>query len=268
MPPLTPGVRAVIWANAAVFLGLFLLYVLPATRGFAFGVQEWLGISPELWLRGIPPVWQLVTWGFLHSFTDPTHILFNMLFLYFLGTMLEGIIGTRRFLAVYLSGVLVSGIATLGVGMSAALLSSGGAAPTTIGASGAVFCIVVAMAALRPKTRVIFILFPITLRTLAILYVGLNVFDLLLQFSGGAGSNVAYLAHVTGAGWGWILVKTGWIWRDPVAGLEERRRRVEERRGAQEDLQVDELLAKISREGIHSLTARERSFLKRVSKRR
>ena len=275
MPPLTRAVKLILIANAAVFLVSLLFYVPAGTREMAFAFQRVFGISPGQWIAWFPflPVWQIFTWGFLHSIDQPTHILFNMLFLYFLGTMLEGIIGSRRFLVTYVSALLVSGAATLLVGLffgqSEALVNAGlpleGQYPTTLGASGAVFAVVVAMAVLRPTTRVIFIIFPITLRTLAIIYVGLNAYSMVLQFTG-ANSNVAYLAHLTGAAWGYALVKRGWIWRDPFESLEAWRVRNREKNAVADEELLDQLLKKINREGIHSLSAREKAFLKRASK--
>ena len=262
-------VRRLIIANAVVFGAIFLLY-LATNREVVHSVQEWFGITPGLWVEWLPlvPVWQLFTWGFLHSLEDPFHLLGNMLFLYFLGTMLEGLVGSRRFLVTFASGLLVAGIATLLVGF----LTVGDQAPgryvTTLGASGAVLCIVVAMAVLRPDTRLIFIIFPITLRTLAIAYVGLNLFYFLLQIKGAGGDNVAYLAHLVGAGWGFLLAKRGWIWKDPLEKVEEWREDRDQARAADDERRVDDLLAKINREGIQSLTSRERAFLKRASKKR
>ena len=263
MPPLTPMVKALVIANAVVFLATFAVFIVPSGESYAAGFQRLFGMNPVAWRDWFPlmPVWQLLTWGFLHHVTDITHILFNMLFLYFLGTMLEGIIGSRRFLATYVGALLFSGVVTLAVGLIA------GDTLPTVGASGAVFCVVVAMATLRPNARIIFFIFPITLRTLAILYVGMNVFQMLLQLKG-ATSNVAYSAHLAGAAWGFWVVRKGWIWSDPLQRLADRRadRRVERER--EDDLKIDEILAKISREGINSLSLREKAFLKRSSKRR
>lgn len=274
MPSLTPGVRRILIATGVVFALQVLLYVTSPEAGA--GLMRWGGITPGLWADRpwLPPFWQLFTWGFLHSVVDPFHILKNMLFLYFLGTMLEGIVGTRRFLVAYFTSLLFSGVCTLVVGLLTlptpdpelgGLLA--GLDPRyrpTIGASGAVFAIVVAMAVLRPTMRVIFILFPLTLRTLAILFVAIELYSELI----GSSANVAHLAHLSGAAWGFLLVKRNWIWRDPVADLEGWRQRQGERRQAEDELQLDELLEKINRHGIHSLSSRERAFLKRVSKRR
>ena len=74
--------------------------------------------------------WRLVTGGFLHSPTSPLHILFNMYVLYWLGTMLEPVLGRARFLGLYFASLLA--------GSFGALLLTEASRPT-VGASGAVF---------------------------------------------------------------------------------------------------------------------------------
>ncbi|MEW6072340.1 MAG: rhomboid family intramembrane serine protease [Planctomycetota bacterium] len=266
MPSWTRAVRAIVLANGIVFAALFVTFLaLPAgtDRETIAAIDGLLGLQAARWVAWFPflPVWQLGTWAFVHSVYGIWHILGNMLFLFFLGTMLEELIGTRRFLAAYFSAILVSGLATLATGF---FLHP---EIPTVGASGAVLCVVVAMAALRPHVRVIFILFPITLRTLAILYVALDLFGLLLSLKG-AGTNVAHFAHLSGAAWGFLLARQGWIWRDPVQVVGEWRAGREAERARDDEARLDELLAKINRGGIGSLSAGERAFLKRVSKRR
>jgi membrane associated rhomboid family serine protease len=74
--------------------------------------------------------WRLITGGFLHSPTNPLHILFNMYALYWLGMMLEPVLGHVRFVALYLAALLA--------GSFGALITSSATTPT-VGASGAVF---------------------------------------------------------------------------------------------------------------------------------
>jgi hypothetical protein len=136
-----------------------------------------------------------------------------------------------------------------------------------LGASGGVLAIVCGVATLHPRTQIIFILFPMTLKTLALIYVGIDVLRVIQELKGGV-NGVASFAHLSGALFGFLAVRRRWIWRDPVQAVEDwRERRDEGRRVAEED-RLDELLAKINREGIHSLSGSEREFLKRASKRR
>jgi membrane associated rhomboid family serine protease len=258
MPALTPVVKKLIIANVALFVLTFLLPVNAASW-----VLNVFGLQPALWREWFPlvPFWQLASYGFLHDLHSLFHVLMNMLFLYFLGTMLEGIVGSRRFFVAFMSALVIAGIVTAGLGLIA------NETRPTIGASGGVLAVVVATACLRPQTRVIFLLFPITLKTLAWIYVAVDLFGVLSALKG-VDTGVANLAHLTGAGWGYLLVKRGWIWRDPMQELETRREtQVREREVADEE-RIDQLLDKINREGIHSLSNREKAFLKRASKRR
>ena len=262
-PSLTPAVRGLIVANVAVFLVLFLLSLPDATRGFVESVHKWLAIRPAAWQEYFPfvPLWQLVTWGFLHSLTSPSHILLNMLGVYFLGTLLEGLVGSSRFLWTYFCSLVIAGVATLAMGLAVDPQT------ITLGASGAVMCIVVATAVLQPQTQIVFLVFPMTLRTFAILWVGIDVFYFLLQARTGL-SNVAHLAHLTGAWWGFVVARRGWIWSDPLESLRRRREGFAAQREQSDQERLDELLEKIHTEGIHALSGREKAFLQRVSKRK
>ena len=264
MPSMTPVVKALIIANVGVSLVLWLFF----SQGMSIGdggylrpIQETLAISPDAWRDWFPllPLWQLVTYGFLHG--DLFHLLGNMLFLYFLGTMLEGIVGSRRFAVLYGAALVVAGAAQL----LFALLFTNSA--LVLGASGAVLAVVCATATLRPQTQIIFIIVPMTLKTLAILFVAMDVFRVLMELKG-AGGNVAALAHLSGAAVGFLAVRRGWIWKDPVEHFDRWRERLEDEKREDDAERLDELLEKINRHGISSLSGRERAFLKRVSKRR
>jgi len=259
-PRVTPVVKALLSANIAIFLVQWLLLDGLLPRAFEF-TSDAFALNPRQWVEHFPlvPLWQLLSYGFLHG--SPMHLLQNMLFLFFLGTMLEGELGARRFVVFYALAVAFAGFCQLGLG-----LGLGQSAPI-VGASGGLLAVVCAMATLRPTTRLIFILVPVTLKTVALIYVALDLFGALMQMKGADGG-VAHFAHLSGALFGFVAVKRGWVWRDPVQEVEGwRERRVEAQEATDEQL-LDELLVKIQREGIHTLSARERDFLKRVSGRR
>jgi hypothetical protein len=116
---------------------------------------------------------------------------------------------------------------------------------------------------LRPEALVIFILFPMRLKTLALILVGIDVVRLL---TGGGGT--AYLVHLAGAAMGFSAAKLRWIWIDPLEKLEEQRAAAVQR-GAEDDARrLDQLLAQIHQRGIGSLSKSERDFLKRMSSRK
>lgn len=259
-PSVTPVVKALLVANIGIFLVQWLLLDGFFPRAFD-ATMEYLALNPRQWIGHLPlvPLWQLVTYGFLHG--GVSHLLQNMLFLFFLGTMLEQELGSRRFLVFYLTALPFAGFCQLGLGFGL-----GQTAPI-VGASGALLAVVVAMATLRPNVRIVFILVPLTLRTLALIYVAIDLFGALMELKGADGG-VARFAHLSGALFGYVAARRGWLWRDPVQELEHWRERRVEAQEASDEQHLDELLVKIKREGIHALSPRERDFLKRVSSRR
>lgn len=257
-PSLTQVVRWLIWSNVGVFLALLVAKL--AAPELEHGLRSRVWLDPVAWREGFPlvPVWQLVTYGFVHSASDPFHILFNMLGLYFFGTMLERAIGPQRFLVLYGVALGFGGLVHLG-----AAFGFGWDVPV-VGASGGVLAVIVAAAVLRPNERVIFIVFPLTLKILAMIMVGLDLFGLLTQTSG----TKAVLVHLAGASWGFAALKFGWIWADPAARWQERQeRKVVEQRQTDEE-RLDKLLQQIHEKGMTSLSERDREFLRRMSSRR
>ena len=259
MPSLTPVAKLLLIVNAAIWFVLFF-----ASRfggvGFVNGFTEVFAVFPGLWGDWAPlfPIWQVVTYGFVHI--EPMHLLYNALGIYFFGTMLEGVLGSRRFLATYLAAVGFSGLCVLLFG----LLTS--PAAVTLGASGGVLAIVVAMAVLRPQTPVIFLIFPMTLKVMAMIFVGIDVLRA-IDSLGGAVSNVSWMAHLSGAAFGFVAARKGWIYRDPLEAVESWKEERDQTKRVRDDERLDDLLAKINREGLQSLSPSEKAFLKRVSKR-
>jgi len=259
LPRMPPALKALLIANAALFLVCFLLPE-PAYDW----VMNWLAIAPGTW-RGLAPfvpLWQLLSYGFLHSVTNPSHILFNMLTLYMFGLMLEQELGARRFLILYFVAQVLGGVSYLVIA-----LASGSSVPL-LGASGGCFGVMVAAAALWPRRGAIMIIFPLTLRTLALIFVGLEVFSLLVILKGAPSDGVAHVTHLAGALYGYAAVRLGWIRWDPVRALNERRVTKAVEDAAADEQRMDQLLEKIHREGMASLSRSEREFLKRVSSRR
>jgi len=262
LPQLTRATRALLIANTAVLVLSFVVFL--ASPASWASIQRKLGLLPEAWREGWPllPVWQVLTYGFLHSVTDVFHLLLNMLTLYFFGTMLEEAVGTRRFLVFYLSAEVVGALFFLVPGILA-----GGEVPA-VGASGAVLGVMVAMATLRPRQRVLFIFVPVTLSFLALLFFGITLFQAALQWKGDGGGGTAHLVHLGGIVYGFVAVKLGWIFADPISTLQRSRAAREIERRAGDEARMDQLLDKINREGMSSLSKSEREFLKRVSSRR
>lgn len=268
LPHWTPMVRRLILINAGLFLASFALYLVREDWLEALLLQ--LGLDSARFDGSTwPPLWQLFTYGFLHSVTQITHVLFNMLTLFFFGTQLEERYGSGSLLFHYLAAQLCGALLFL---ISTWFL---GAQPLLIGASGACYGVMFAVATLFPGRQVIFILFPMTLRTLAFVLLGMTVFMGLLDLKHGVSGGVSHATHLGGLAYGWLAARKGWLEFDPRARLERRRtvraaeQAVQEQLRSEADaMRMDQLLEKIHREGMARLSADEREFLRRMSQRR
>lgn len=214
-------------------------------------------------------VWQFVTYMFLHG--SFMHILMNMLGLFFLGSELEHALGSKRFLHLYLGCGVLGGLGWL--------LLGGGSGATCVGASGAVFGIIGAFAALFPDRKItllVFFVLPVTTsaRTLAII---IGVASLLMLRLGGGG--VAHAAHLAGGLAGYLYGRqiaasvprgrtgvSGWSVSNLRAWFRRRRYTVVPGTAVPIDwAQVDGILDKVRLQGINSLSASEKSLLDRAS---
>jgi membrane associated rhomboid family serine protease len=258
-PPLPRAVKWLLLANSAVFLVSF---VLPESA-YAW-VARWLMLDPHTWRETAPlyPAWQLLSYGFLHDISGLGHILMNMLVLYMFGSMLESELGARRFLITYFAAQVLGGALFLGVALAT------GSESRLLGASGGCFGVMVAAAALWPNAPVILYFIPLRLRTLALIFVGIEAFSLLVILKGSPSDGVAHITHLGGAIYGFVAVRTGLVRWDPVRALAEHRVAKAVEGAAEDEQRMDQLLEKIHREGMASLTRGEREFLKRVSSRR
>ncbi len=118
-------------------------------------------------------IWQIVTYAFLHSTDNITHLLFNMLGLWMFGTEIERYVGPRRLLACYFASVVTAALSQLFI----PTLFSALPAPT-IGPSGGVFGLLLAYAFLFPKRKVIPLFPPIPMPAwlFATIYAGIELF--------------------------------------------------------------------------------------------
>jgi membrane associated rhomboid family serine protease len=146
--------------------------------------------------------WQIVTYSFLHSTDNITHLLFNMLGLWMFGAEIERYVGPRRLLACYFASVVTAALSQLFI----PTLFGAPPAPT-IGASGGVFGLLLAYAFLFPKRKVIPLIPPIPMPAwlFATFYAGVELF---LGVTGTL-SGVAHFAHLGGMV-GSALVITQW----------------------------------------------------------
>ncbi|MDP1994439.1 MAG: rhomboid family intramembrane serine protease, partial [Ignavibacteria bacterium] len=133
-------------------------------------------------------IWQLITYQFLHG--GFSHILFNMFALWMFGAEIENTYGSKKFLIYYLACGIGAGL--LHLFLSPVLT---GALAPTIGASGAIYGVMIAFAMFFPD-RLIFLYFFIPVKAKYFIAF-MIVFEFLAVDS--VGSGVAHLAHLGGA---------------------------------------------------------------------
>lgn len=184
----------------------------PATRALlganivGFVLQYLVGLdSLALWPLGSPQFppysygfqpWQLVTYAFLHG--SFAHIAFNMLALYMFGSVIERLLGGRRFWLYYFACVLGAGLTQL---LFTRLMQ--GSSPT-VGASGGIFGLLLAYGLAFPHNRVMLLFPPIPMPA----WLLVTLYGLMELYLGATGSRdgVAHFAHLGGAAAGFLLI--------------------------------------------------------------
>lgn len=252
---MTPWVIRLLVANGVVYF---------ITAPFMNAVFQQFGWIPAL---GLYRPWTIITYQFLHA--NFWHLLFNMIGLFFFGPRLEARIGGKHFLGMYLISGTVGG-----------LLSFITPYAVIVGASGAVFGVLLGFARYWPDERIyIWGVLPVRARVLVI---ALAVFSIWAGF-GGAGGSVAHFAHLGGFVGGWIYLKL----LERQSGARKFQKKVRQaqridtaatgrdlerwRRIDRSDLhplnreEYERILGKAEAVGVRSLSDQERAFMERVS---
>jgi len=150
-------------------------------------------------------IFQTLTYAFAHSMSEFTHILFNMLVLFFFGRDVERVLGRGEFLRFYLLAAIFGGL----VWCTIALLS-GNTGGQVVGASGAIAAVVILFCFKFPHRQVLlFFVIPMPAWVLGVLFIGLDLAGTFGHDVSGM-KNVAYSVHLAGAAFGIIYVQAGW----------------------------------------------------------
>jgi len=188
--PLSPAVKLLLITNVVAWV---LNLIVPS-------MTMYLGLSPQEVFTGFA-FWQPFTYMFLHDIRGFSHILFNMLSLWMFGTELERRWGTRFFTKYY----FVTGVGAALTTLLVALVSDSAYYSLTVGASGAIYGLLIAWAMYFPhRTIYFYFLFPIPARVFVAI-VGAIAF---LSSLGGPGGGIAHIAHLGGLVVGYIYLKT------------------------------------------------------------
>jgi membrane associated rhomboid family serine protease len=263
---MTPWVARLLFANFAAYL------VIP--RGSALYANLLL-IPADVLARP----WTPITYMFLHG--DFWHILFNMIVLFFFGPRLEATLGSRKFLGLY----FVSGL-------TAALFAGLTPHARVVGASGAIYGLMIAYAGIWPRDRIyIWGILPVEARWMMIflaVWAAIGTAPLVASVFGFTGlqvpsGNVAHHAHLGGFVGGWLYMR--WLGKHTGAAKFKKKAEPAEKRGWLHDRDAvqrwaqidrdslhpvnqeayDEIMRKLSIGGAGALSDRERAFLERFA---
>ena len=270
------AVVTLILLNAAVWVADSLLGGDAHRHGISNLLAARVGTLTHPWLW-----WQFLTYAFVHDPDHFSHILFNMLVLWFLGRDVEELYGRWEFLRLYLVLAVVGGVAWAAVNLflaapAARAVDFGPHGLRVIGASGAVTGIVILYALNFPRRTLLFMfVLPMPAWVLGVMVVLFDIFGA-MQREG----NVASSVHLAGAAFAVLYFQQRWNFGDAAAGTlrlalvplprppadpspRARRRAV---RARAREKEVDRILEKIHREGEGSLTRKERRILETASR--
>ncbi len=242
----------------------------------------------------IPPVigeylsrpWTLITYMFAHSRWDIFHILFNMLVFYWFGRLFVEYLGSDKLVALYVLGGLAGGVLYLLMFNTVPYYIERSGFPGMVGASAAVYAIVVATAALLPNYTFFLLFFgPVRIKYIAGFYV---VISFLGTTQANAGGNIAHLGGAligfiylkqlqAGINWGgWITATLDWFQdlfkSKPKVKVTYRseekvmKKPVKVTASKSSQAEIDAILDKISDRGYESLTKEEKEKLFNASK--
>jgi membrane associated rhomboid family serine protease len=252
-------VEKIIYINVALFL------IMLFAKSF---VGSWFTLASSFHVFTSKP-WTIFTYGFFHS--NFPHILFNLIFLYYIGNLFLNFFTIKQFLNYYFLGILFGGIAFL-------ILSPGG---TLIGASAGLMSVLVGIATKIPAYEIRFNLIGgVKLWIIAAIYIGISIIGLESSNSGGN------MAHLGGALLGFIYTKQlekgndigksfGSIIdfftnlfkpkeKNPLRTVHKKsniKRKPTVKETSVKQKQIDSILDKISKSGYESLNKEEKDFL-------
>ncbi len=267
------------WASTAVgtiiLLNIGCWFLQLVTKADSTVLQAMCSTGNSIFGGGFPELWRIVTACFVHSQDSIFHIAFNMLGIWFFGREIERMYGKKEFWIFYLfSGaiaVLVESFVQYQKGGFAGQIP-------IVGASGGVTAVVVLCTLFFPRRPVFF---NIPLWAIC----GFFVLKDLIAAVGPGDGNIAHMAHLSGAGWAVLykLYDLRWSRLSPWSSKGRRNKSRQKSGGSlwgtkkqkiekpripdAVSRRVDELLEKISRDGMGGLSDEEREFLVENSRR-
>lgn len=269
-----------IYINLGVFLLIRIANVFYFLAGAPFPFIDWLALPADFGTLATRP-WTLITYMFLHF--DFLHILFNLLWLFWMGQIFLGYFDQGKLITIYLLGGITGGLFYVTGYNSFPVFSQIVSDSRLLGASASVIAIVTALATYAPNhTLHLMFIGPVRMKYIALFSVLMYIIGI---SSTNAGGN---LAHLGGAFWGVIYVlqlrhgidpgrginrlltginnlfkpkpKVKVSYRKPVDDIEYNRMK------NQDKARMNEILEKISKSGYDSLSKEEKEILFRMGK--
>lgn len=254
--------QKLIFINILVFIVSALCFSFVSNQ---FQYPNWLALSSNykdvLWFP-----WTLFTYGFLHS--EPIHLLFNMIFLYYISTLFYTFFTTRQFLTVYFFGSFFAGLIFVAYGCLFNYTN------LMVGASASIMALFMAVATFAPNYSLRLPLIGyLKIWHIAVVYIFIDLAQLLSENTGG------HIAHLSGSLVGFVfavLMKKG-IDISAIFRIKKKKnstfKKVYKNKPVKKyqsvrvsdvnfkQRQIDEILEKISKSGYESLTKEEKEFL-------
>ena len=233
----------------------FVVFILTLSRSLGSFLFTWGAVFPVNYTMMLE-VWRLITYQFLHW--NAFHLLFNMIVLFFFGPILENLWGSRTFLRFYLISGAVGGV----VYTVLVLLHVLPAGPMA-GASGALNAILMAVAILYPRMIVlVYGIIPVRIVWLVVIMIIISF----LNFARGENAG-GEAAHLSGLAAGAIYA----FYKPWFTSLRMRRKKGNWEKKLDEErefeAEVDRILKKVHREGMQSLSEKEKNTLQEASRR-
>ena len=252
-----------------ILLIWILVWIAQSLGGLSGNTFQFMAMDPKALFNGdLSALPGMFLWPFVHApFPSLSHIFFNCYLMWVFGQEVEALYRGRKFLllcaASIAAGLIVHSLLAL-------LLPASFGAPV-VGGSGVVMTMLGIQAAVYPDRMLSLILFQCRLRNLFLVLVALDLLWLSYAIVG-RGGGVAMDVHLAGAALGYWWA--GGFQHGPKWLVQVRNRRQQQKRQRnqqvhlRDDAELDRILAKISRDGLPSLTSEERRFLADRSRRK
>ena len=266
------GLIKIILINIIVFVSISVVQVVLTISGLSTFFTMFINklMLPAYLGTFILQPWSLITYFFLHmSFM---HILWNMLFLYWFGKIINDNIGNNALISLYVLGGIIGGLFYMAIYNIVPYYGERVSDSLMLGASAGVFSVVVGSATLMPNyTFYLLLIGPVRIKYIALFYVLLSFFDVAGTNAGGE------IAHLGGAFIGYIYIRRLQNGVNIGEGIinfinffsekkENKKENIQKETDETPQDEVDKILDKISESGYSSLTSKEKERLFNASK--